>query len=88
MRKFRVIVEAEFEIEVADPVIDAVDDEWREQLYDLDGVEEIVGHVALNMAVNNAKLSELEGWADQPDDNAKVTSRIEWSTPYVKEITI
>lgn len=86
MRKFSVIIETEVEIEVKDAVIDVVDDEWRKQLYDLNGVEEIVEHVALNMVVNNAKLSQLEGWADQPDDNARIISRIEWSVPYVREV--
>ncbi len=62
-------------IELDDAVIDAVDDEWRQELYDLNTPEEIAEHIAYNLIVNNSRLSQLDGWADQPDNNARV---IEW----------
>ena len=61
-------------IELDQAVIDAVDDNWREHLYPLHTPEEIAEHVAGNMIVNNLKLSQLDGWADQPDGNAKIIS--------------
>lgn len=79
-------IETDVEIELADEVINVVDDEWRKQLYDLHGAEEIAVHIGYNMVINNAKLSELDGWADQLDKNAKITLRPDWSVSYIQEI--
>jgi hypothetical protein len=60
-------------IELDSAVIDAVTDEWRTVFYpSLKTAEDIAEHVAYNMIVNDAKLSQLDGWADQPDSNAKI----------------
>jgi hypothetical protein len=69
---YRVTFEVEAQIVLDDAVIDAVDDEWRSALYDLVSVKDIVEHVAYNLLANRAKLSQLDGWADQPDDNARI----------------
>lgn len=61
-------------IELDDQVIDVVDDEWRANLYDLRTPEQIAEHIAFNMIINNRGLSQLDGWADQPDSNAKILS--------------
>jgi hypothetical protein len=86
MRKFRMRIEAYVEIELADEVIDVVDDEWRSQLYDLNGAEEIAAHIGRNMAVNDAELSLLDGWADQPNSNARMTLEPDWEVTYIKEL--
>ena len=86
-RKFLMTIETDIEIELEDEVIDVVDDAWREELYDLDGAEEIVEHVALNMVVNNCNLSQLDGWANQPDKNARITLNPDWTVSYIKEVT-
>lgn len=62
-------------IELDDAVIEAVDDEWRAQFYHLVTPERIAEHVGFNLIVNHGRLSMLDGWADQPDENARV---IEW----------
>ena len=62
-------------IELDDAVIEAVDDGWRAQFYKLVTPEGIAEHVGFNLIVNRGRLSMLDGWADQPDTNARV---IEW----------
>lgn len=37
---------------------------WRDQLYNLESVEEIISMLAYNGALNNADVSRLDGWAD------------------------
>jgi hypothetical protein len=58
-------------IELDEKVISVVDDVWRSQLYDLHTPEEIAGHIAANLA-EGSRLSRLDGWADQPDENARI----------------
>ena len=62
-------------IELDDAVIDVVDDDWRKQLYDLHTPEDIAKHVAYNLLENKIQLSQMDGWADQPNSNARV---IQW----------
>jgi len=77
-RKFLVEFRGEAEIELDDAVIDVVDDEWRSQLYDLKTPEEIAKHIGYNLVINQWNLSNLDGWADQPNSNARVISEPEW----------
>lgn len=70
-RLFKITATTEFDVELEQDVIDAVTDEWRSSLYDLWTVEQIVEHVGLNLK-EGVSLSSLDGWADQPDSNAKV----------------
>jgi len=60
------------EIELDDAVIDVVDDEWRSVFYNLRTPQAIAEHIGFNLIVNRARLSMLDGWADQPDENARV----------------
>lgn len=62
-------------IELDDVVIEAVDDEWRSCFYKLYTPEDIAKHIGFNLVVNRCLLSDLDGWADQPDGNARV---LEW----------
>jgi len=75
MRRFEVGIHTYVEIELDDAVINVVDDEWRSQLYNLKTPEEIAEHVAYNLVINKAHLSQLDGWVDQPDENAKLISK-------------
>lgn len=70
MHKFRVTITQEVELSLHDDVIAAVTDEWRKQFYPLHTPDEIAQHVAFNLVVNRARLSTLDGWADQPDTHA------------------
>ena len=84
-RKFRLEFEGSAIVEIDDAVFSAVDDEWRKQLYDLDdlGIAEMVGRC---LSVQGMRLSSLDGWADQPNSNARVLSSPDWETTSVEEI--
>jgi hypothetical protein len=84
-RLFDIEITVKTQLELDDQVIDVVDDEWRSQLYDLYTPEEIAEHIAYNLIANNARLSQLDGWADQPDSNADLKS-INWDFEEVEEI--
>lgn len=72
MAKRKYFVELTCEVEIDDEVIAAVDDDWRKHFYKLDEPEDVVSHVAYNLLVNGARLSQLDGWADKSDDMAEV----------------
>lgn len=80
MKKHLVRFEVEIEVRVADdsdaitrvtenhssPSISNPDARWKDQYYDLDGEEEVVGHIAgivLNSTYGD-DLSRFDGWAD------------------------
>lgn len=77
-RQFEVTFEGTARIELDDEVIKVVDDEWRSGLYDLYTPEDIAEHIAYNLVINRRKLSCLDGWADQPDENASVLYKPDW----------
>ena len=77
-RKFKIRIEADAEIEIDDVVIDMVDEEWREGLYDLRTPEEIAEHLAYNIFFNRARLSDLDGWVGMNDNLVEVTDEPEW----------
>jgi len=77
-RQFEITISGVATIELDDAVIDTVDDEWREYLYDLYTPEEIAAHIGYNLVVNDARLSQLDGWCDQPDENASVVESPDW----------
>lgn len=85
-RRFLVEISGEAIIELDDAVIDVVDDEWRSVFYELRTPEEIAEHVAHNLIVNKWSLSSLDGWADQPDGNAKLVGDVYWGDWHVTEI--
>ena len=72
MAKRKFFVELTCEIEIDDDVISAVDDKWRSFYYDLNDADAVATHVAFNMLVNGANLSQLDGFADKSDDMATV----------------
>jgi hypothetical protein len=80
-RKFEIQFEIDGEeidtgiIELDQKVIDVVNDEWRSFFYNLYTPEEIAAHIGYNLVINNAKLSDLDGWADLSDNLARV---IDW----------
>lgn len=87
MKKFRMTIETDVEIEFMDDAINVIyDKEWREQLYDLATPEEVASFLGYNMVVNDLKLSHIDGWADQPDDNANFIVRPEFSVTNIMEI--
>lgn len=71
MPRFLVTYTQYLTLELDQQAIDQVDDEWREHFYPLHTPEEIAGHIAPNLA-SGARLSQLDGWADLPDDLASV----------------
>jgi hypothetical protein len=74
-RRFQVRIEGTFEIEVDKELLRKVDtDEWRSVFYDLHGPCEIVEHLAYNLVVRGAALTQLDGFADLDDSMARVVS--------------
>ena len=84
-RIFEVYFSGWVKIELDDQVIDVVDDEWRSHLYNLRNPKEIAEHIAYNFVFNNGRLSMLDGWADQPDTNARIIDEGEIIDFEVKE---
>ena len=85
-RKFEVEIECNYGdldtaiIELDQRVIDAVDDEWRSMFYSLYTPEEVAEHIAYNLIVNKARLTQLDGWADLSDDMAIIIEYPEEAT--------
>ena len=84
-RRFTVELSTVVSIEVEDAVIDAVTDEWRSMFYNLRTPKEIAEHLAYNLVVNDAKLSMLDGWADQPNDNVQLLLSPDWDVSAISE---
>jgi hypothetical protein len=84
-RRFRLELSGTAIIELDDQVINVVDAEWRRELYNLRTPEAIATMVGGNL-IRGATLSQLNGWANQPDENAKIVSEPEWEIE-TKEIT-
>ena len=72
-------------IKLDDEVIDRVDDEWREHLYDLKTPEEIAVHICYNMVENNIGLSQMDGWADLPREMAVMVKWPEFDVDMVAQ---
>ena len=71
-------------IEIDDSVVVVVDDEWRSQFYNLHSIRDIAKHIGYNMIVNLASLSQLDGWADQPDENAIFVASPDWEVDEIE----
>ena len=85
-RYFKVTIQTDAIVRLDDAVIEAVDDEWRSAFYSLRTPEDIAGHIGYNMIVNRWPLSSLDGWADQPDENAQFDRRPEGEVIEVVEL--
>ena len=83
-RKFYIQFVVSANLILDDQVIDAVDDDWRDQLYNLHTPEQIASHIAYNMLANRAELSGMDGWADQPSKNAEIVCP-DWECEQVRE---
>ena len=81
-RIFEVIVTRTILLELDDAVINVVDDEWRKQLYNLHTPVEIASMIGRCMVLFNSKLSSLDGWADQPDENARIVGDDDYVEAY------
>lgn len=77
MKTYDVDLEVYVTVALDQRVIDVVDDEWRSMFYDLRTPQEIAEHIAYNMARHGSRLSHLDGFANLPDDWAKLTE-VEW----------
>lgn len=80
-RVFEVTVKKTIMLELDDAVINAVinavDDEWRSQLYNLHEPEEIAEMIGRCMVLFGSDLSDLDGWADQPKENARILETVD-----------
>jgi hypothetical protein len=72
-RRFTVIFTGSIVIDLDQKVIDAVDDEWRAQMYgDVHTPEDIASHIGWNVAVNGCTLTQIDGFADQHNDSLHI----------------
>ena len=85
---FGIVVKSLSILELDEDVIDVVDDDWRSNLYDIHTPEEIAEMVGRCMVVHRLPLSSLDGWADQPDDNAKLIFGPAWDNAIVRKMTL
>lgn len=53
-------------------VLKAIDEEWRNNFYDLEDDKEVAEHIAYNVLINHWQLSELDGFANLPNNYAIV----------------
>ena len=68
-RKFRIVATKTVIVELDDAVFKTVDDEWRDTFYNLHDDEDIAAHITFNL-LQDRTLDRLDGWADQPKENA------------------
>jgi len=67
------------EVEIDQSVIDGVlTDEWRSVFYPLREPHEVAEMIARCRIAHHAALSSLDGFADQPDSNARIIGYPEW----------
>lgn len=63
MPKFNFDIHITGIVEISQEVIDTVDIEWIKHMYSLKSPDEIAGHIAYNMAINDIKLPQIDGFA-------------------------
>ncbi len=75
---YNVTLVGEIEIELDDAVIEAGgSNEYKDVMGYTMKPQETAEHLAYNMLINNALLENLDGFADQPNSNAKI-KRTNW----------
>lgn len=85
-RTFEVKLEKFITLELDDAVIDVTKtEEFKKQAYNFQTVEEVAKHIGYNMVINGSSLSNLDGWADQPDSNAKIIDESPWEAEATEE---
>ncbi len=73
-RRFRVRIEREVEIDISEDVLRATaSQEWVESIggFGKDPLK-VAEHLAHNFVTNGLRLQSIDGYADQPDEAAKV----------------
>lgn len=87
-RKFLVHFEGSAELEIDDELLKSCNtDEWRQQMLQFTRDEQFVEHIAYNMVLNNLDLIQIDGYADQPKERAKVLRVPDWEVE-AEEITV
>lgn len=73
MRKFRVRLATEIEVEVSDALLRSCNtDEWRASMFRYTRDEQFVEHIAGNMVINNLSLHSIDGYADQSEKRVRL----------------
>ena len=76
-QEFKIRIVGTATLTLDDKVVKGVDDGWRKQFYPLRSPKEIAEHIGYNMMVNDCTLSEIDGFADRKDGEARLTN-LEW----------
>jgi hypothetical protein len=73
-KKYECSVTATVEVD-EDLIKTALEKEWRETFYDFHTPEEVVAFIAYNLIHNNIRLTQIDGFADKNDNQAKIIGR-------------
>ena len=85
-RKFIIELRGKAIIELDDRVIGQVDDEWRSQFYDIHTANDIAEMVGRCMILYGANLSSLDGFADLPDNLARIIEPADWEGGAIEKL--
>jgi len=65
-------------------VFSQVDDEWRSMFYNLDTPSKVIEHIAYNL-LQGFKLSQIDGFANLPDEYAVLIGGVDYELDSVEE---
>lgn len=75
-KTYKVRVIQEVELEIDSKIIKAVDENWRKTFYKhVKTPQDIANHIGYNVLVNDAQLSNLDGFANLSNNLVKVLRR-------------
>jgi hypothetical protein len=83
MKKYFITMTVEAEIEVDESLFDVVDEDWKKCFYDFEEDIDVAEHIGYNMVANRYSLSDLDGFADQPDSKARF---VDWPSYQIDSI--
>jgi len=77
-KRYEVTVSCMATVEVDEDLLP--DDEWRSHFYPICDMEDLARHLGYNFIINNCSLSQLDGFADRKDDQAKIVGAVDYET--------
>lgn len=80
-KEYEITIEGTATITIDDEVIErGLSEEFTQYIGKMKDNEAVIKHIAYNLIVNRAKLTQLDGFADMDDDKAQINlNGIDWS---------